>query len=81
MIKTIRARFSKGVFEPLERVEVPEGKEFTVTIDIPSVSKKKSFLEALKITAGGWKDLIDGEELKRNIYNDRLIATRPEVKL
>lgn len=31
--------------------------------------------------AGGWKDLIDAEELKRNIYADRLISTRPDVKL
>jgi hypothetical protein len=42
---------------------------------------KKNFSEALKRTAGGWKDLIDCEELKRNIYSDRLIATRSEVRL
>ncbi len=31
--------------------------------------------------AGSWAGLIDGEELIRNIYSDRLISTRPEVKL
>ncbi len=32
-------------------------------------------------SAGSWNGLIDGEELIRNIYADRLISTRPEVKL
>ncbi|MGA2404969.1 MAG: hypothetical protein ABSG91_25260 [Syntrophobacteraceae bacterium] len=32
-------------------------------------------------SAGSWAGLIDGEELIRNIYADRLISTRPEVKL
>jgi hypothetical protein len=37
--------------------------------------------DALKATAGAWKDLIDAEALKRNIYEDRLIDTRPVPKL
>lgn len=82
MAKTIKARFSKGVIEPLERVEIPEGKEITVTIlELPSVPEKRKFLDALKATAGGWRDTIDCEELIKNIYADRLISTRPEVKL
>jgi len=32
MARTIRARFSHGVIEPLEKVEMPEGKEITITI-------------------------------------------------
>jgi len=32
-------------------------------------------------SAGSWAGLIDGEELIHNIYADRLISTRPEVKL
>jgi predicted DNA-binding antitoxin AbrB/MazE fold protein len=79
MARTIKARFSNGVIEPLEKVEIPEGEEITVTIE--ETSERKRFLEALKSTAGGWKDLIDAEELKKNIYNDRLISARPEVKL
>jgi hypothetical protein len=37
--------------------------------------------DALKATAGAWKNLIDAETLKRNIYEDRLIDTRPVPKL
>ena len=32
-------------------------------------------------SAGSWDGLIDGEELIRNIYADRLISARPEVKV
>lgn len=32
MARTIKARFSHGVIEPLEKVEMPEGKEITITI-------------------------------------------------
>jgi len=37
--------------------------------------------DGFKRSAGSWKNLIDGEELKRNIYESRLVCTRPEVKL
>ncbi|MBI4286968.1 MAG: antitoxin family protein [Chloroflexi bacterium] len=79
--KTIRALFSRGVIKPLERVNIPEGSEITVTIHDEAVAGKKPFAEALKTTAGGWKDLIDAEELKGDIYNDRLVRSRPEVRL
>ncbi|GAX60681.1 hypothetical protein SCALIN_C13_0196 [Candidatus Scalindua japonica] len=32
MEKTIRARFSKGVIKPLEKVDVDEGRQIAVTI-------------------------------------------------
>ena len=79
-MKTIRARFSKGKIEPLEKVEIKEGEEITVRIlAAPSRAKKKSFLEAIKTTAGGWKNLIDCDKLTRNIYNDRLIVRDREL--
>lgn len=37
--------------------------------------------DVLAATAGGWKYSIDCEELKRRIYEDRLLSTRPEVRL
>ncbi len=41
----------------------------------------KPAADSFKRSAGFWKGLIDGEELKRNIYENRLIRTRPKVKL
>ena len=77
--KEIRARFSKGVIEPLEKVDLEEGKEIDVIIF--SISKGKRILEVLRSTAGGWRNLIDAEELERNMYADRLISNRPTPKL
>jgi len=37
--------------------------------------------DSFEKSAGSWAGLIDGEELIRNIYADRLISNRPEVKL
>ena len=37
--------------------------------------------DVLTATAGAWKDTVDCEELKRQIYGDRLISSRPEVRL
>lgn len=79
MGRTIKARFTKGVFKPLEKVDITEGKEFTITV--PEEPENRRFLDTLKVTAGGWKETIDCEELIKNIYADRLISTRPEVEL
>jgi predicted DNA-binding antitoxin AbrB/MazE fold protein len=78
MAGTIRARFSNGVLEPLERLDMPEGVVLTITIIHLPVKQGGGGLER---SMGGWKGLIDAEELKRNIYADRLISTRPEPRL
>ena len=79
MSKTIKARYTNGVIEPLENVELNEGEEFTLTIvRLPEINGDR---DAFSESRGGWKGLIDCEELKRNIYRDRLLHTRPEVKL
>lgn len=38
-------------------------------------------IETLNKTAGAWKNLVDAERLKKNIYADRLITTRLKVAL
>lgn len=79
MLKTIKARYRNGFIEPLEKVEFREGEEFTLTII--RLSEIKDGEDAFKKSKGGWKELIDCEEQKKNIYKDRLIHTRPEVIL
>ncbi|HEY5866141.1 MAG TPA: antitoxin family protein [Candidatus Tectomicrobia bacterium] len=79
MAKEIRARFSHGMLEPLEALDLKEGEE--VKVIITERPQGKGMIEALRASAGGWRGLIDAEELKRNIYADRLIRTRPEPKL
>ena len=78
MTGTIRARVKGGMLEPLEKVDLPEGSEVTVTI--LGISKDPDF-EAFRRAAGGWKGTIDADILIRNIYADRLVTTRPKPRL
>ena len=78
MHSAIRARVRGGVFEPLEKIDLPEGKEVLVTVIAVSDGLDA---EAFRRAAGGWKGLLDAEALIRNIYADRLVSTRPEPKL
>jgi len=83
-VKRIRARFSNGVFKPLESIEVEleEGEEVSIAIsELPSTFKPEKIIKALRATSGGWRGLIDADKLKRDIYADRLISTRPEIEL
>jgi len=43
--------------------------------------KTKADYEAFKSAAGGWKDLIDTDKLKQDIYESRKISTRPPIDL
>ena len=83
-VKRIRARFSNGVFKPLESidVELEEGEEVSIAIsETPSTLKAERIIEALRATSGGWRGLIDADKLKRDIYADRLISTRLKIEL
>lgn len=79
MNKTIKARFTKGVLEPLERLELKEGDDVAISISAPP--KIEDALNALRSAAGAWKGTHDPEELKKHIYADRLVATRPKPRL
>ncbi len=74
---TIKARFSNGVLRPLEKLELKEGEEVTITIVALPTRASEGWLER---TAGGWVGLVDAAKLKREIYESRLLATRPEPR-
>jgi AF2212-like protein len=75
---TIRARVKGKMLELLGCVNLPDGKEVTVTImEVPSREDREAFRSA----AGAWKGTIDAEALIHNIYHDRLLSTRPEPRL
>lgn len=79
--KTVKAKYKNGVLELLERLDLPEGVEITISFEPLEVlsegEKKQRFLSA----AGGWKDLLDCEEFIKDVYESRKIRTRAEVKL
>ena len=70
---TIRARVKAGKLEPLEKIDLPEGKE--VLVSVLEVAGGRDF-EAFRRSAGGWKGLVDAEALIRKIYENRLVSTR-----
>ena len=57
---------------------MPEGTEVTVTIPEEPTPED---VEAFHRSAGSWKGTVDADQLIRDIYNDRLISTRPEPRL
>jgi len=79
MGSAIRARFSDGTLKPLEALELKEGEEVTITI--VSSSRSSRVADWLERTAGAWVGLVDAEELEREIYDSRFIATRAEPRL
>jgi predicted DNA-binding antitoxin AbrB/MazE fold protein len=78
MIQTIKARYHQGKIEPLEPLELDEGAEVVVTVssDAPPPSGQDTILA----TAGAWKDALDCEALEEDVYESRLLQTRPEVQ-
>lgn len=76
--KTIRARFHDGKFEPLDVIDLPDGREVTLTIvEGPGVADFAAFRRA----AAAWKGTLDADALIRDIYADRLLSPRAEPRL
>ncbi len=44
-------------------------------------AKTKADYEAFRSAAGSWKDIVDVEQFKKDIYESRKLSTRPAVKL
>lgn len=79
--RKIKAKYKNGTLELLEKVDLPEGAEVTISFEASDIlyeeEKRRRFLSA----AGGWKDLLDCEQFLKDVYESRKIHTRPEVKL
>ena len=85
MNKSVRARYSDGVLTLRESLDLEEGEEVVVSITTgPSVDElsngESNDASAPDLAAGGWKGLVDGEKLKREIYESRRLVTRSEPK-
>ena len=82
MINSVEARYLNGAIVPMETLDIEEGASLLVSIEVQSqVSDAERGLKALRATAGRWKGTHDPDELISNIYESRLVNTRPEPKL
>jgi hypothetical protein len=68
-----------AILKELEPFSSLDKKEILQYIRSLRPKKAKKTLGILNQTSGVWKDLIDGETLKRRIYSDRLLSTRNKV--
>lgn len=79
MISGVKATYSKGAIVPLEPLDIEEGAELSVSVEVESrTSRAKRGLKALRTTAGRWKGGHDPDELIRDIYEARLSGTKQE---
>jgi predicted DNA-binding antitoxin AbrB/MazE fold protein len=74
MAREFRARFSKGRIEPLEKVDLREGEEFTVAIkeEGGAGAAKEVFVRA----AGAWKGTLDFDAYLKDLYASRRQPSR-----
>ena len=79
MVQSVKATFRDGVLEPSEELGLEDGQEVGLSIsaseDVRGASKER--VE----TAGGWKGLVDAEQLKRDVYESRGMVSRSVRKL
>ena len=79
MVNSVRATYSKGAIVPLEPLDLEEGANLSISIEVESkASRAERGLKALRATAGSWKGAQDADELVREIYEARLAGSRPE---
>ena len=69
MGKEIRARFSKGKIELLEKVDLEEGEEVFITVrKAPSPAAAR---EAFQRAAGAWRGTLDFDAYLKDLYASR----------
>ena len=81
MLKTVKATYSKGVLTPLEPLALEEGAEVKVSIDVRTAISEGERRVRSRSAVGAWKDKIDGEELKRTLYEARISGSRDQSDL
>lgn len=82
MIENLKATYSNGVFKPANPVDLDDGAE--VVINVSERDDAHPEFEGLRSSFGGWKGIVDCEQLIEEIYAYRAAASRsrplPELK-
>lgn len=75
----LKMKIDDLILNELNELSIRRKQELLKYIKGLKAKKTEKTIEILSKTAGSWCKLIDAEKLKRNIYADRLISTRPKV--
>ena len=78
MIENVRARYRNGVLTPIKPIELSEGDEVTISVGTRSPLSSEERRERLRSLVGAWKGRVDGEAMKKQIYEARRIGSREE---
>ena len=78
MLTEIRARYTKGVIEPLEKLDLEEGEDIIISVRI--ISPKPEPKDGFEKAAGSWKGFVDTDQLLNDFRESRKIRA-PEVRL
>ena len=81
MITNIKAKFTNGHIVPLERLDIEEGADLSVDIDVEPHASNHDRMKRTMSAAGGWKGRHDPEELKRTLYEACLSGSREKPTL
>ena len=78
MAESVKARYSGGVIVPKEALDIEEGANLSITIDVQPPLSDEERIKLTKSAAGSWKGSRDPAELKRMIYEARLSGSRAQ---
>ena len=78
MTATIRAKFTNGNIVPLEPLDIEEGTDLSVDIQIKPARSAEERRKRTMSAIGAWKGRRDIEEMKRSLYEARIAGSREE---
>ncbi len=79
MAKKLRAKFTNGVLTPLDKLDLDEGAEVTVSIDDEPELTAEERIAILKSVAGAWEGNSEyWERTKHMLYEARKTGSRTE---
>ena len=77
MVQQLKATYSNGVFKPATPVDLDDGAQ--VVIEVSEESHTRNEFPGLEASAGGWKDIVDCEQLINDIYQSRSTESRGQA--
>ena len=75
MITNVKAKFTNGHIVPLEPLDLEDGAELSVDVKAEPARSDGERMKRTLATIGAWKGRSDVEEMKRRLYEARMIGS------